>query len=153
LSWATARTALAQDLDRDVAGDPVLLDQAPREVELDLGGRGEPDLDLLEANPHEQLKELDLLLDAHRLGEGLVAVAKVDAAPDRGAAERPAGPLAAGEVDGREGRVLGDGIGLHGDGRSEIVGFGTGVQRRLGPRAAAKGGTRTTHDPPLRGVH
>jgi hypothetical protein len=65
-------------------GMRLLLDQAAREVEFDLGGRGEADLDLLEADAHEQLEELDLLLDAHRLGEGLVAVAQVDAAPDRG---------------------------------------------------------------------
>ena len=109
--------ALAEDLDRDVVRDPVLLDQAPGEIELDLGGRREADLDLLEADPHQHLEELDLLLDAHRLGEGLVAVAKVDAAPDRGAGEGPVGPLAVGQGDGREGDVLGDGIWLHGEGK------------------------------------
>ena len=42
----------------------------------------EADLDLLEADVHEQAEEGELLLQAHRGDEGLVPVAQVDAAPD-----------------------------------------------------------------------
>ena len=41
--------ALAEHLDGDVVRDALLLDEFAREVEFGLAGRGEADLDLLEA--------------------------------------------------------------------------------------------------------
>ena len=105
--------ALAEDLDGDVAGDAVFLDEAAAEIEFDLRGRREADLDFLEADLHEHLEILEFLLDAHRLGEGLVAVAEVDAAPDGRARKGAAGPLAVGQGDGREGAVFRDRRSLH----------------------------------------
>src|SRR5699024_9311920 len=43
----------------------------------------EADLDLLEADFDEQLEKLQLLLQAHRDDERLVAIAQIDAAPYR----------------------------------------------------------------------
>ena len=110
--------ALAEDLNRDVIRDAVFLDETATEIEFDLGSRRETDLDFLEANFHEQLEVFEFLVDAHGLGEGLVAVAEIDAAPDRGAVESAVGPLAVGQVDGRERAVFTDGRGLHG---TEII--------------------------------
>src|SRR5208283_1419424 len=75
--------ALAQHLDGNVRRDPVFLDQAAYEIELDLRSRGEADLNLLEADLDEEGEEFELFLHIHRDGEGLVAIAEVDAAPDR----------------------------------------------------------------------
>ena len=86
--------ALAQDLDRDVVRNAILVNEAPGEVELDLRGRREADLDLLEANFDEHLEVLELLFDAHRLGEGLVAIPQIDAAPGRCAIDALGGPFA-----------------------------------------------------------
>ena len=52
--------ALREDLDRDVLRDQVVLDDVSHEVEVRLGRRGEPDLDLLEAHLDE-LGEHDIL--------------------------------------------------------------------------------------------
>ena len=59
------------------------LDQQPHEVEVGLRSRRETDLDLLEADPHQHLEHAQLALGVHRLDQRLVAVAQVDAAPDR----------------------------------------------------------------------
>ena len=88
-------------------------DQPAAEIKLDLRGAGKTDLDFLEAGLHQQLEIFELLLDAHRLGERLVAVAQIDAAPDGRALERATGPLAVGEVDGRKRTVFRDGRRLH----------------------------------------
>src|SRR6185436_18472064 len=61
--------------------------------ELDLGSGGKPHFDFLEADADEHLEVLELFLDTHGLGEGLVAIAEIDAAPDGGAGERAVGPL------------------------------------------------------------
>jgi hypothetical protein len=107
--------ALAKNLERDIVGDAFLLDEAAAKIEFDLRSGRETDLDFLEADFHEQLKILEFLLDAHGLGEGLVAVAQVDAAPHRRARERAIGPLAVGQGDRRERAVFGDGRRLHGE--------------------------------------
>ena len=87
-----------------------LVDQPPGEVEFDLRGRGEADLDLREADGGEESEELELLLDAHRLRERLVAVAQIDAAPARRPRDGARGPAPVGEVDGRAGAVLRPGL-------------------------------------------
>ena len=89
--------------------DRVDLDEVAAEVEVGLRGGGEADLDLLEAHLHEGLEHALLALVVHRVDEGLVAVAKVDAAPDGGVGDDPPRPLAVRKVDGREGPVLLDG--------------------------------------------
>jgi hypothetical protein len=68
---------------------------------------GKADLDFLEADFHEQLEILEFLLDAHGLGEGLVAVAEIDAAPERRAGSRVRlGHWRLGRATGGNGRYL-----------------------------------------------
>jgi hypothetical protein len=69
--------ALAENLDRDVVGDAVFLDEAAAEIEFDLRCGRETDLDLLEADGDQHREVFEFLLHAHGLGEGLVAVAEV----------------------------------------------------------------------------
>ncbi len=83
----------------DVIGDQVLLDEHPHEVEVRLRRRGEPDLDLLVAHPHEQLEHLHLARRAHRVDQRLVAVAQVDGAPPRRPLKHLGRPGAVGKVD------------------------------------------------------
>ena len=98
--------ALGQDLDRDAVRNGAALDDRADEVEIGLRGRGKGDLDLLEPHIDEELEHAVLALDAHRLDQRLVAVAKVDRAPDRRFVDDARGPLAVGQDDGRVGAVF-----------------------------------------------
>ena len=91
--------ALGQHLDRHVLGDEVVLDDVAHEVEVGLGGRGEADLDLLEAHLDELGEHRVLALEVHRVDQGLVAVAQVHAAP-----ARRLGPVGGWATCGRAGR-------------------------------------------------
>lgn len=105
---------LNQNLNDDVVRDQVLIDQHPHKVKLGLTGRREADFDFLVAHVDEQLKHPLLLFGAHRVDEGLVAIAQVDCAPARSLCDCLCGPGAVGDVDGFEGRVAlpGHGRGL-----------------------------------------
>src|SRR5690606_19687923 len=105
--------ALAEDLDGDVVRDAVFLNEAAAEIELDLRGGREADLDFLEADGDQHREVFELFLDVHGLGEGLVAVAKIDAAPDRGAFVHAVGPLAIREIYRGKGAVFGGGRRFH----------------------------------------
>ena len=84
---------LHQHLDGDVFRNAVFVDEAAQEVELRIRCRGKADLDLLEPDVTEDLKELDFFLHAHGHRERLISVAKVNAAPDRGVRDGPVRPL------------------------------------------------------------
>ena len=86
---------------------------AAAKIEFDLRSGRETDLDFLEADLDEQFEVLEFFLDAHGLGEGLVAIAQIHAAPNRRAAEDAARPLAVEQVDLRERPVFRDGRWLH----------------------------------------
>ena len=73
--------ALGQHLDRHVIGDGALLDDLADEVEVGLRRRGEADLDLLVAHADQQVEHAPLAFRAHRVDQGLVAVAQVDRTP------------------------------------------------------------------------
>jgi hypothetical protein len=105
---------LGQDLDRHVVGDQVLVDQEPQEVVVGLGGRGEPHLDLFESQAHQELEHGPLLGRVHGLDQRLVAVAQVDAAPDRRLGDGSVGPLPVRNGNRRIGPVLLDGHSFHG---------------------------------------
>ena len=74
---------LGQHLHGHIIRDHILFDQCAHEVELGLGSGRKADLDLLEADLDEQLEKLQLLFQAHRNDERLVAIAQIDAAPYR----------------------------------------------------------------------
>ena len=73
---------LRQHLHRHVIGNQIVLDETAQEFILRVRSRGEADLDFLEPDLQEHLVELELLIEAHRDDERLVAVAHIDAAPD-----------------------------------------------------------------------
>jgi hypothetical protein len=98
--------ALHEALHPDVIGDALLIDQAAREIELDLRRGRKADLDFLEAELHQQVEILELFLHAHGHGQRLVAIAQVDAAPRRGLGYRARGPRAFAHLHGREGPVF-----------------------------------------------
>ena len=100
------RAALGQDLDRDIVRNCAALDDRADEVEISLRGGGKGDLDLLEPHANQKLEHAVLALDAHRLDQRLIAVAKVDRAPDRRLVDDARGPLAVGQDDGRVGAVF-----------------------------------------------
>ena len=71
-------SGLYQHLNGHVVGDVSTLDQGADELVLRLGGGGEPHLDLLDADVHQGVKQLQLLPDVHGVNEGLVAVPQVE---------------------------------------------------------------------------
>jgi hypothetical protein len=74
---------LHQHLDPDVVG--MRFSSIRRRMKSNsIRGGGKADLDFLEAALHQRVEILELLLDVHRHGERLVAVAQIDAAPDGG---------------------------------------------------------------------
>jgi hypothetical protein len=107
--------ALGEHLDGDVVGDQVVVDQLAAEVEVGLAGRGETDLDLLEAHLDQRVEHAPLALRVHRVDEGLVAVTQVDAAPQRCGLVHLVGPGAVVEHDGHEALVLVEGHRFRGD--------------------------------------
>jgi len=98
--------ALAEDLNRNVGGDAVFLNEAAAEIEFNLRRGREAYLDLGEADANQQVEIFELLLDAHGLSEGLVTIAQIDAAPDRRMSEGATGPLPIGQIEGRERAIL-----------------------------------------------
>ena len=102
-----------QHLDRDVVRDQVVLDQLADEVELGLRGRGEADLDLLEAHAHQRLEHAQL---------ALASIGSISAwLPSRrselhhtGALSARVRPGAVGQAHRRDGTVLGGGVLEHG---------------------------------------
>ncbi len=99
------RPRLGEDLDRHVLRDQVLVDELAHEVEVGLGGRREPDLDLLEPAAHEQVEQPPLPRRIHRVDQRLVAVPQVHAAPPRRPSDHPGRPGPVGQRDGRDGPV------------------------------------------------
>ena len=83
-------------------------------AKIRLGGARESHLDLLEAELDELLEQAPLALGTHGLDQGLVAIAQVDAAPDRWPLDHAVRPAPIGQVDRREGLVLGGGHARHG---------------------------------------
>ena len=75
---------LGEHLNGDVFGNHVVLDERTGQLKFGLAGSGEADLDFLESDLDELLEVFQLLLEAHRNDECLVAVAKVNAHPLRG---------------------------------------------------------------------
>jgi hypothetical protein len=104
---------LGQHLDGDVSRNEVFLDQLAQEIEIGLRGRGEADLDLLVANAAERLEHAQLALRPHRLYQRLVAVAQIDAAPDRRLVDDARGPSSVRQVDRLERSVLLDWVDTH----------------------------------------
>ena len=97
---------LHEHLHRHVVRNQALLDQIPQRFELRFRGCRKADLDLLEADLHERLEKDDLAVQVHRRDERLVAVAQVDAAPDRRAADHLIRPCALRKADRRKRPVL-----------------------------------------------
>src|SRR5882724_10322269 len=93
---------LHEDLQPDVIGRAVFLDEAAVEGEFRVGRRGKADFDFLEAGFHERLEQLEFLADVHGHSERLVAIAQIHAAPDGRMGEDAVGPLPVGQFDRRE---------------------------------------------------
>ena len=74
---------LHQHLNGDVIRDIMAVDQRAQNFIFRFGGGGKADLDLLEADIHQQLEEIELFLKVHRRDERLIAVAEIDGAPGR----------------------------------------------------------------------
>ena len=97
---------LDQHLDGHVVGDVTPLDELPADLILRLAGGGEADLDLLDADVHQSVEVLQLLLKIHGVHQGLVAVPQVHGAPGGGLGDHLVGPGAAHDLLGLEGDIL-----------------------------------------------
>ena len=97
---------LNQHLDGHVVGDVAPLDELPADLILRLAGGGEADLDLLDADVHQSVEVLQLLLEIHGVHQGLVAVPQVHGAPGGGLGDHLVGPGAAHNLLGLDGDIL-----------------------------------------------
>ena len=70
-------TALCKNLDDHVVGHPVRLYQALDKVELRCACAREADLDFLDPNAHEFIKEAVFLHRIHRIYDRLVAITQI----------------------------------------------------------------------------
>ena len=89
-------------------GHEILLDELADKGEIGLRRGRKADLDLLEAELDQQVEHAALAVGPHRLDQRLVAVAQIDAAPDRGAVDDPRRPAPVGQIDRGEWAVFVD---------------------------------------------
>jgi len=92
-------SGLDEYLDGDVVGDQLFLDQCAQKVEFDFGGRGKANLNLFETEFEQEVEEFKFLVQIHRSHQRLVAVAQVDAAPDRCMVDGVVRPLALRQIN------------------------------------------------------
>src|ERR1700722_20222816 len=101
---------LRQNLNGYVFWNTIFVDEAADEIEIGAGSRGEADLDFLKPHGNQGIEETVFALGSHRLDERLVAVAKVDAAPDRRARDSCSGPAPVGQLNRRKRSIFSRGI-------------------------------------------
>jgi hypothetical protein len=94
------RARLGEHGDGHVLGHEPPVGEGPAELQVRGRGRRESDLDLLDAQPDEQVEEHPLARRVHGLDEGLVAVAQVRREPSRRLVDAAVGPSAVGQTDG-----------------------------------------------------
>ena len=104
---------MAEDLNRDIVWDSVLLDEAAAKIKLDLRRRRKTNFDFLESDTDKHVEVFDFFIHAHGLSERLIAVAQIPAAPDRSGGKSPVRPLAVRKINLGKGLVFGDGRILH----------------------------------------
>ena len=100
------RAALHEHLNGHVVRDQVPLDQRAADLILRLRSGGKADLNLLEADLNQRFEKQQLLLEVHRIDQRLVAVAQVNAAPDRRFCDHLVGPGAVRQGHRRKRNVL-----------------------------------------------
>src|ERR1700720_4062432 len=83
---------LRQNLDGDVLWNAIFVNETADKIEISAGSRGETHLDFFKSHGPKRIKESSATPRAHLLDERLIAVAKIDAAPDRGPSDCCAGP-------------------------------------------------------------
>ena len=99
------RPRLGQHLNAHVGRDEVVLDQVAQKIEVVARRRGKAHFDFLKTELHQQAPQAQLLRGVHRLDQGLIAIAKIDAAPPRRPLDLPIRPAAGRQGHGLEGCV------------------------------------------------
>src|SRR5271154_390207 len=104
---------LRQNLDGDVLWNAIFVNETADKIEISAGSRGETDLDFLKSHGNQRIKEAAFTLRSHRLDERLIAVAKIDAAPDRRPRGCCTGPAPVGQLNRRKRAIFSGWIGFH----------------------------------------
>src|SRR5690606_37550624 len=104
---------LGEHLDLHVIRDFILIDQETYKVKIRLRGGRETNLDFLETELHQMAEHAQFALMAHRLDQRLVAIAKVNAAPDRRLGDHFRRPLSVRQIDRRKRPVFFSGVKSH----------------------------------------
>ena len=74
---------LCQYLNRHIIRDQIFFDQCPHKTKLCLRCCRKTNLNLLEADFHEQLKKFHFLFQTHRFDQRLISISQIHTAPDR----------------------------------------------------------------------
>ena len=99
---------LHQNLNGDVFGDLIALNNLADKVEVRLGGRGEAHFDLLVTHGYQQVEHAVLALRGHRINQGLVTIAQIHRTPLRGHSNLLIRPRAVRQRDGLD--LLGEAL-------------------------------------------
>lgn len=83
----------------DIVRNLAVLDEPAHKVEVGVARGGVRNLDLLEAHFNERAEEAGLLVDGHRVGQGLVSISQVGRQPDGRGFLDLGRPLPVGEVE------------------------------------------------------
>ena len=119
---------LGQHRNGYILGNVSAGDELSDEIEIGLGGRREPDLDLLVAQLNEQLEHPHLAVWGHRIDESLVSVAQVGRQPAGRFGDAFGGPGAIRNHHRFEGAVA-----PHGHGGGSLHGFGLDAGHLFSP--------------------
>jgi hypothetical protein len=93
---------LGQHLDGHIVGYQALLDDFADEIEIRLRGGGKTHFDFLEPDFDQHVEHAAFACGIHRFDQRLIAIAKINAAPDRGCLDDLVRPRSVGKVDGLE---------------------------------------------------
>ena len=85
-------SALREYLDPDVRRNELSDQKFTDKIKFYTRCRREPHLDLLKPELHKEFKEFELSLNRHGIGQCLITVTQVNAAPDRSLCEPSARP-------------------------------------------------------------
>ncbi len=99
-------SSLNKNLNSNVVGNVVLLNQLTANLVLGLRRARKSNLDFLKAHIAQRVEELQLFLKVHRVNKRLVSVAEIHAAPNRSLVNDLVRPCSVGNVNLLKGNVL-----------------------------------------------
>ena len=97
---------LRENLNRHIVWHQSVINEAAHKIKLYLRRRRKTDFNFLETNLYQRLEHFDLARNVHRLNQGLIAIAQVNAAPHWRLRQHRVRPGTVTEMQGGKGPVF-----------------------------------------------